>query len=101
MNNHTDLTDEQWQAIEGIVPACQAGGRPEKWARRAIVDAILYKFATDCSWRQLPTRYPKWNTVFVYYNRWRDDGTWWRVQVTLIGMGYILSPQVVYLPAVI
>ena len=83
MSRYTKLTDEQWQAIEDIVPACLAGGRPEKWLRRDIVDAILYKFTTNCSWRQLPPRYPKWNTVFVYYNRWRRDGTWINVLAAL------------------
>ena len=83
MTNHIDLTDEQWQAIVDIVPECQKGGRPEKIKRRDIVDAILYKFATDCSWRQLPKRYPKWNTVFVYYNRWRRDGTWYKITFKL------------------
>lgn len=76
MSEYTKLTDEQWQAIEDIVPACLPGGRPEKWERRDIVDAILYKFSTGCSWRQIPDSYPAWNTVFVYYNRWRGDGTW-------------------------
>lgn len=76
MNKYTKLTDEQWQAIEDIVPHCLPGGRPEKWLRRDIVDAILYRSATNCSWRQLPDSYPNWNTVFVYYNRWRRDGTW-------------------------
>lgn len=88
MNNHTNLTDEQWEAIEDIVPACLSGGRPEKWARRDIVDAILYRFTTGCTWRQLPNTYPAWNTVFVYYNRWRKDGTWRDISELLILLSF-------------
>jgi hypothetical protein len=33
----------------------KTAGRPEKYPRRAIVDAILYVVSTDRSWWQLPT----------------------------------------------
>lgn len=82
MSNYTNLTDAQWQAIVDIVRT-QEGGAPEKWARRDIVDAILYKIYMGCTWRQIPDSYPNWNTVFVYYNRWRKSGTWHRITFTL------------------
>jgi transposase len=50
----------------------KTGGRPEKHPRRAIVDAILYVVSTGCSWRQLPTAFPPWQTVYSYFIRWGD-----------------------------
>ncbi len=42
-------------------------------------------------WRYLPEGFPNWNTVYWYFARWTDDGTWervndhlrrqWRVQI--------------------
>src|SRR5262249_44009644 len=79
----SDLTDEQWALIESFVPAVRGGGRPEKHAKRAIVDAILYVVRTGCSWRQLPCDFPPWQTVFWYFRQWRADGVVDRIHDTL------------------
>ena len=51
-------------------------GRPRKWTHRQVVEAIIYVVVTGCQWRQLPERYPHWNTVHRYHLRWCRDGTW-------------------------
>ena len=38
----TDLSDGQWAILEPFVPAAKAGGHPETYAKREIVNAILY-----------------------------------------------------------
>src|SRR4051795_277252 len=76
----SDLTDEQWALIEPLVPVRSTrgkgtrGGRPPKFPRRRIVDAILYLDRTGCSWRQLPHDFPPWDTVYFYFSRWAADG---------------------------
>ena len=39
----TDLTDRQWRLIEPYVPRPKPGGRPARYTRREIVNAILYQ----------------------------------------------------------
>lgn len=51
-------------------------GRPARWSKRDIVNAILYVAATGCQWRALPAQYPHWNTVHRYHRTWSHDGTW-------------------------
>jgi transposase len=75
----TDLTDSQWEMIEPLLPAPKPIGRPRTLDRRKIVDAIFYLLRTGCQWRMLPRDMPRWSTVYVYYRRWRLDGTWFRV----------------------
>lgn len=77
------LTDKQWNYIKDIVPAPLAGGRPATISRRDLVSAMYYKVSEGIAWRQLPKQFPKWNTVFVYYNRWRKNGTWQKIMYTL------------------
>ena len=36
-----------------------------------------------CQWRLLPRDYPAWQSVYTYFARWRDDGTWQRIHDTL------------------
>jgi transposase len=69
----SDLTDEQWELVEVLLPAPRRGGRPEKHSRRAVVDAILYVVRTGCSWRQLPADFPPWQTVYWYFVRWEQQ----------------------------
>ncbi|WP_239314170.1 IS5 family transposase [Plantactinospora mayteni] len=71
----SDLTNAQWRHIAGLLPPPRPGGRPEKHARRAIVDAILYVVRTGCSWRQLPVDFPPWQTVYWYLTRWEQERT--------------------------
>ncbi len=65
----SDTSDEQWALIEPLLPPANTGGRSEKHPRRAVVDAILYVVRTGCSWRQLPTDFPPWQTVYWYFVR--------------------------------
>ena len=71
----SDLTDEQWQLIEPLLPPPATAGRREKHPRREIVNAILYMVRTGCAWRLLPREFPPWQTVFWYFKRWRADGS--------------------------
>ena len=74
------LTDEQWAILEPLVPAPTGGGRPAKYSRRDIVDAIVYAVRQGCTWRALPADLPHWNTAFGYFRRWQKDGTWDRIE---------------------
>jgi transposase len=74
----TDMTDAEWQAIEPVMPwpawLHGNGGRPEKYCRRLIVDAIRYVVDNGCKWRNLPTDFPPWRTVHAIFTRWWQDG---------------------------
>ena len=60
-----------------------AGGRPRKYERRRVVDAMLYVVKTGCQWRQLPSNFPPWKTVHEQFRTWRDSGVWERVGTAL------------------
>jgi len=77
------LTDDVWAVLEPLVPAEKPGGRPPKYTRRAIVDAIVYVVRQGCTWRALPPDLPHWNTAFWYFRRWQQDGTWDKVEDAL------------------
>lgn len=72
----TDLTDEQWQVIEPLIPPADPGGRHRSVDVREIINGILYLIRSGCSWRLLPHEFPPWGTVHYYDRRWRLDGTW-------------------------
>jgi len=47
------------------------------------VNAILFLLLTGCQWRFIPQDYPCWQTVYRYFAKWKDDGTWFRIHETL------------------
>jgi putative transposase len=79
----TDLSDAEWTILEPLIPPAKPGGRPCKWTRRQILDAIFYLVRSGCHWRLLPREFPPWKTVHHYFRAWRLDGTWERLNATL------------------
>lgn len=77
----TDLTDEQWALIEPLIPGPKNrwGGRPRTISMREVVNTILYLNRTGCQWEMLPHDLLPKSSVFDYFARWRDDGTWTKI----------------------
>jgi transposase len=75
----SDLTDEQWELIEPMLPLIKEPGRIPKHPFRDIVDAILYIDRSGCSWRQLPVDFPPWQTVYGWFRQWKARGVTERI----------------------
>jgi putative transposase len=43
---------------------------------RCIVEAIFYVLRSGCAWEMLPEDFPPPSTVYRWFARFRDDGTW-------------------------
>lgn len=75
----TDLTDDQWAILEPLVPSAKHGGRPREVSMREVINTILYLNRAGCQWDMLPHDLLPKSTVYDYFARWRDDGTWQRM----------------------
>ena len=38
-----DLTDEQWAALEPLLPVLSRPGRPSLWSKRQLIDGIRWR----------------------------------------------------------
>jgi putative transposase len=81
----TDLTDAQWRRLSFLIPRPKAGGRPARYERREIVNAVLYQTRNGCTGRALPHDLPPYRIVFHYFRLWQAGGTWQQVHDTLRG----------------
>jgi len=72
----SDLTDEQWAVLQPLIPPALPGGRPRTVDLREVVNALFYQAKTGCPWDYLPHDLPPKSTVWDYFVRWQDDGTW-------------------------
>jgi transposase len=79
----TDLSDEQWELLEDMIPPAKPGGRPRSVDIREVVNAIFYLVSGGMAWHLLPHDFPKWKTVYHYFRAWRLDGDWVRIHDVL------------------
>ena len=83
----TDLTDAAWNFIRSFIPRAQSntktGGRPEKYPKREIVNAILYVNTSGCRYSDLPHDLPPRSITWKYFDRWSRNGIWKRINTSL------------------
>jgi putative transposase len=81
----TDLSDAQWSILEPFIPSAKAGGRPETYPKREILNSIFYVVRGGIAWRMLPHEFPPCGIVYHYFRQWRLDGTWSHLNDVLRG----------------
>jgi putative transposase len=75
----TDLSDHQWDLVEPFMPPPKKRGKKRTVDLREVVNAILYISRTGCQWRNLPHDFPPKSTVWDYFARFKEEGTWGRM----------------------
>ncbi|MER6176564.1 IS5 family transposase [Streptosporangium sp. NPDC001681] len=77
MKRH-DLTDEEWAWLQPLLPVSTGWGA--QWNdHRTVINGIFWRTRTSSPWRDLPTCYGRWKTVYNRHRRWSLDGTWERI----------------------
>jgi transposase len=72
-----DLKDEQWKLIEPILGKLprRADGRGRPWQdSRKVLDGILWVLRTGAPWKDLPPRYPPYQTCHRRFKQWSECG---------------------------
>jgi putative transposase len=76
MRYTSDLTESEWQLIDYCFPKATKHGRPRLRPYRELVNGIFYVVKTGCQWRNLPTDFAPWGTVYHYFRVWKRNGLW-------------------------
>src|SRR5262249_42390066 len=79
----SDLTRTQWKRLKRLLPPAKPGGRPRSVRLREVLNGIFYITRGGCAWRMMPTDLPPWSTCYDYFYKWRNDGTWARINDAL------------------
>lgn len=76
MRHRHEVTDAQWERIEGLLPG--KAGDPGRTAadNRLFVNAVLFVARTGVPWRDLPARFGNWNSLWRRFDRWCAAGVW-------------------------
>jgi len=83
MRYTSDLTNAEWELIYYCFPKPSKKGRPRKHLIRELLNAIFYLVKTACQWRNLPTHFAPWATVYHYFRLWKRNGLWAQIHAHL------------------
>ncbi len=87
-----ELTDEAWDRLcELMPPTDRPGGQ---WRdHRTTLNGMFWVLNSGAPWRDMPTRYGRWKTVYGRYRRWTREDLFDRIleclQLQLDGLGRI------------
>ena len=81
---NSDLTDEEWQRIEPLLPPAKPVGKDREVDLRDVLNAIFYRADNGTKWRALPSDFPAWQTVYGYFRLWVRLGVWEQINLALV-----------------
>ena len=77
-----DLTKAQWAVVEPLIPKPRRSkdGRGRPWRDpREVLGGILWVLRTGAPWKDLPQRYPPYQTCHRRFQQWCREGTLKRI----------------------
>lgn len=79
-----EITSKEWERIKDLFPADRTGkrGRPAK-SNRDMLNGMLWIARSGAQWRELPSCYGPWQSVYSRFAKWRDSGILEKVFRTL------------------
>ena len=82
-----DLSNEQWEVIGALLPAERGRKSRPAMDNRRFLNGMLHVLRVGCPWRDMHERYGKWNSVYVRFRRWAEQGVWDAILETLVDLG--------------
>src|SRR3712207_2164357 len=79
----TDMNDAEWEIIAPYINHDPKIGSPRDVCMRCVMNALFYIDRTGCQWNLLPKDLPNYGTVYYYFRKWQDDGTFERMNTEL------------------
>ena len=70
------MKDEQWAAVEPVLrPARREDNRGRPWREtRAVLNGVFWVLGSGAHWRELPQRYPPYQTCHRRFQQWIRSG---------------------------
>ena len=79
------LRDDQWDRIKDILPGREGHVGVTAKDNRLFLEAVLWRVRTGLPWRDLPSEFGNWNSIFQRFRRWVRAGVFERLFEQLSG----------------
>ena len=72
----SDISREQFEEIREILEGARKKTKPRETDLYDAFCAVLYVLKSGCQWRMIPSDFPKWECVYMYFQIWseKNDG---------------------------
>lgn len=71
-----NLSDAQWAILKPLLEPRRRPVRGRPWrAAREVLNGVLWILRTGAPWKDLPKRYPPYQTCHRRFQQWQRDGT--------------------------
>ena len=76
MRGRWEVSDAEWSVLEPVLqPARRRDGRGRPWRdTRAVLNGVLWVLGTGAQWRELPSKYPPYQTCHRRFQEWVRNG---------------------------
>jgi transposase len=66
----SDISPEQFAKIKPLLESARKKTRPREVDLYEVFCAVLDVLRSGCQWRMIPAGFPKWRTVYAYWQIW-------------------------------
>jgi transposase len=77
--------DAVWERVAPLLPGKASDSGVTAKDNRLFLEAVLWRVRTGLPWRDLPTAFGRWNSVFQRFRRWARAGVFERLFERLSG----------------
>ncbi|MBB3454363.1 transposase [Rhizobium sp. BK313] len=81
------MSDAEWRIIGALLPAERGRKARPALHNRMFLNGMLHALRVGCPWPDMHERYGKWNSVYVRFRRWADQGVWDALLEALVELG--------------
>jgi transposase len=72
----SDINREQFEEIRSILESAKKITKPREIDLYDALCGVLYVLKSGCQWRMMPSDFPKWQSIYMYFRIWskkKDD----------------------------
>jgi len=73
------VSDAVWAKVAGLLPGKATDPGATGKDSRLFLEAVLWRVRTGSPWRDLPSGFGNWNSVFQRFRRWVRAGVFERL----------------------
>jgi transposase len=73
------VSDAVWEKVAPVLPGKVSDPGATARDNRLFLEAVLWRVRTGAQWRDLPSAFGRWNSVFQRFRRWVKGGVFERV----------------------
>jgi transposase len=87
------LSGQEWKRIEPLLPRGRRGAH--RVDDRRVISGVMHMLRSGARWRDCPSEYGPYTTIYNRFNRWSKQGIWEAIFYTLTGSSGVVSSAAV------